>query len=97
MMKHGYESTSRHCGDNRPTTDASTLTDEELRQWANHNYESLTKEYRRGLYRALQNRRHLSKQQARAYVKRHLKPGGLTTKSTEVGNSMRNRGIGTED
>lgn len=59
-----------------PTTDASTLTDEELRQWANHNYESLTKEYRRGLYRALQNRRHLSKQQARAYVKRHLKPGG---------------------
>ena len=59
-----------------PTTDASTLTDEELRQWVNHNYESLTKEYRRGLYRALQNRRHLSKQQARAYVKRHLKPGG---------------------
>ena len=59
-----------------PTTDVSTLTDEELRQWANHNYESLTKEYRRGLYRALQNRRHLSKQQARAYVKRHLKPGG---------------------
>lgn len=59
-----------------PTTDASTPTDEELRQWANHNYESLTKEYRRGLYRALQNRRHLSKQQARAYVKRHLKPGG---------------------
>ena len=59
-----------------PTTDTSTLTDEELRQWANHNYESLTKEYRRGLYRALQNRRHLSKQQARAYVKRHLKPGG---------------------
>ena len=59
-----------------PTTDASTFTDEELRQWANHNYESLTKEYRRGLYRALQNRRHLSKQQARAYVKRHLKPGG---------------------
>lgn len=59
-----------------PTTDASTLTDDELRQWANRNYESLTKEYRRGLYRALQNRRHLSKQQARAYVKRHLKPGG---------------------
>ena len=58
------------------TTDASTLTDEELRQWANRNYESLTKEYRRGLYRALQNRRHLSKQQARAYAKRHLKPGG---------------------
>lgn len=59
-----------------PMVDADTLTDDELKSWVSAHYQLLTKEYRSGLYRAIQNRRHLSKQQARAYVSKHLKPNG---------------------
>ena len=59
-----------------PTIDASTLTDKELDQYVRANYRKIPKEMSAGLFRAVQNMRHLSKQQARAYVKQHLNPGG---------------------
>lgn len=56
--------------------DFDTLTSEELNTWVRKNYQHIPKDMSAGLFRAVQNMRHLSKQQARAYVKEHLKPNG---------------------
>lgn len=53
-----------------------TLTSDELNQWVRKNYNQLPRDMSSGLFRAVQNMRHLSKQQARSYVKEHLKPNG---------------------
>lgn len=53
-----------------------TLTSDELNKWVRKNYPLIPRDMAGGLFRAVQNMRHLSKQQARAYVKDHLKPDG---------------------
>ena len=53
-----------------------TMDNNELEQWVKRNYKLLPDEVARNAFRAIQNHRHLSKQQARAYAKTHLKPGG---------------------
>lgn len=56
--------------------DFDALTSDELNTWVRKNYNHLPREMSTGLFRAVQNMRHLSKQQARSYVKEHLKPKG---------------------
>ena len=56
--------------------DFETLTSDELNKWVRKNYTLIPRDMAGGLFRAVQNMRHLSKQQARAYVRDHLKPGG---------------------
>lgn len=56
--------------------DFKTLTSDELNKWVRKNYPLIPRDMAGGLFRAVQNMRHLSKQQARAYVRDHLKPGG---------------------
>lgn len=53
-----------------------SFTNDELEVWVRRNYREFPKEVARDLFRAIQNRRHLSKQQARAYVRKHLRYGG---------------------
>lgn len=52
------------------------LTDDELEKWVRANYRHLPQEISRNAFRAIQNHRHLSKQQARAYASTHLRQGG---------------------
>lgn len=52
------------------------MDNHELEQWVKRNYRILPDEVARNAFRAIQNHRHLSKQQARAYVATHLKSGG---------------------
>lgn len=52
------------------------MDNNQLEQWVKHNYRKLPDEVARNAFRAIQNHRHLSKQQARAYAATHLKPGG---------------------
>ena len=59
-----------------PDIDASQLSDSELDIWVRDNYRQLPKRVAAGLFRAVQNMRHLSKQQARLYASQHLKPNG---------------------
>ena len=59
-----------------PDVDADTMTDEELNTFVRTHYRQMPKDVSAGLFRAVQNMRHLSKQQARAYVREHLKPSG---------------------
>lgn len=59
------------------TYDVSNLTDTELSKFVKTNYQDLPKSLRQDLFRAVQNMRHLSKQQARAYVSTHLNPKGI--------------------
>lgn len=56
--------------------DASTMTDKELDKWVRINYRQIPRSMSAGLFRAVQNMRHLSKQQARLYVSNHLRPHG---------------------
>lgn len=56
--------------------DASVFTDKELDQWVRVNYREIPRAISAGLFRAVQNMRHLSKQQARIYVQNHLNPHG---------------------
>lgn len=56
--------------------DVSTLTDETLNTWIRANRHHLPHDLSSALFRAVQNLRHLSKQQARAYAMGHLKPDG---------------------
>lgn len=56
--------------------DPTKQSDLDLENWVKANYRSLPDEVARNAFRAIQNHRHLSKQQARAYVRKHLKPGG---------------------
>ena len=56
--------------------DFETLTSDELNKWVRKNYPLIPRDMAGGLFRAVQNMRHLSKQQARAYMRDHLKPGG---------------------
>lgn len=51
-------------------------TDQELDQWVRANYRHLPPEVSRNAFRAIQNHRHLSKQQSRAYAATRLNPGG---------------------
>lgn len=57
--------------------DPRKSSDEALEQWVKLNYRNLPDEIARNAFRAIQNHRHLSKQQARAYASGHLKPGGV--------------------
>lgn len=59
-----------------PDMDASQLTDKDLDHWVRENYRQLPKQISAGLFRAVQNMRHLSKQQARLFVGTHLRKGG---------------------
>lgn len=52
------------------------MDNNELELWVKRNYRMLPDEVARNAFRAIQNHRHLSKQQARAYASTHLKPGG---------------------
>ena len=52
------------------------MDNKELEAWVKQNYRFLPDEVARNAFRAIQNHRHLSKQQARAYASAHLKPGG---------------------
>lgn len=56
--------------------DFETLTSDELNKWVRKNYPLIPRDMAGSLFRAVQNMRHLSKQQARAYMRDHLKPGG---------------------
>lgn len=56
--------------------DPAKASDADLEAWVKANYRSLPDAIARNAFRAIQNHRHLSKQQARAYAKIHLKPGG---------------------
>lgn len=51
-------------------------TDDELDSWVRSNYMHLPTDVARNAFRAVQNHRHLSKQQARAYAATRLIPGG---------------------
>ncbi len=51
-------------------------SDADLEAWVKANYRKLPDEIARNAFRAIQNHRHLSKQQARAYAAVHLKPNG---------------------
>lgn len=57
--------------------DASVMTDKDLDHWVRENYRQLPKSISSGMFRAVQNMRHLSKQQARLFVRNHLIPGGV--------------------
>lgn len=52
------------------------MDNNELELWVKRNYRLLPDTVARNAFRAIQNNRHLSKQQARAYAATHLKPGG---------------------
>lgn len=52
------------------------MDNNELEQWVKRNYKLLPDDVARNAFRAIQNHRHLSKQQARAYAATHLKSGG---------------------
>lgn len=56
--------------------DPRKASDEDLEHWVKTNYRNLPDEVARNAFRAIQNHRHLSKQQARAYAVGHLKPKG---------------------
>lgn len=56
--------------------DPGEMDNNQLEQWVKRNYRMLPDEVARNAFRAIQNHRHLSKQQARAYAATHLKPGG---------------------
>lgn len=56
--------------------DPGEMDNNELERWVKNNYKLLPDEVARNAFRAIQNHRHLSKQQARAYAATHLKPGG---------------------
>lgn len=56
--------------------EVNSLTDTELSKFVKANYNDLPKSLRQDLFRAVQNMRHLSKQQARTYVATHLNPNG---------------------
>ena len=72
--------------------DFETLTSDELNKWVRKNYPLIPRDMAGGLFRAVQNMRHLSKQQARAYVRDHLKPGGKYYEIHRLGSSIR-RGL----
>ena len=57
--------------------DPRKSSDSDLERWVKANYRRLPDEIARNAFRAIQNHRHLSKQQARAYASQHLKPGGV--------------------
>lgn len=56
--------------------DTGLLTDAELDKWVRDHYHHIPKSVAAGLFRAVQNMRHLSKQQARMYARKHLNKGG---------------------
>ena len=56
--------------------DPGAMDNTELELWVKRNYRMLPEDVARNAFRAIQNHRHLSKQQARAYAATHLKPGG---------------------
>lgn len=56
--------------------DPGEMDNNELELWVKKNYRLLPDEVARNAFRAIQNHRHLSKQQARAYAATHLKEGG---------------------
>lgn len=57
--------------------DPRKSSDSDLEKWVKANYRHLPDEIARNAFRAIQNHRHLSKQQARAYATNHLKPNGI--------------------
>lgn len=59
-----------------PELNHKYFTDDELNTFVKRHYSVLDKQTRQVLYRGVQNLRHLSKLQARAYARNHLKPNG---------------------
>lgn len=57
-------------------TNPDILDNDTLDKWVRANYQQLPKDVARNAFRAIQNHRHLSKQQARAYCMTALKPNG---------------------
>lgn len=57
--------------------DTGLLSDIELDTWVRAHYHQLPKSVAKGLFRAVQNMRHLSKQQARMYARKHLNRNGV--------------------
>lgn len=57
--------------------DPRKSNDVDLERWVKANYRRLPDEIARNAFRAIQNHRHLSKQQARAYATGHLKADGI--------------------
>lgn len=55
---------------------AETGDEAAIKHFLKEHGSTIPKDIRNNLYRALQNRRHLSKQDARIYVAKHLKEGG---------------------
>lgn len=59
-----------------PEIDGAAMTDKDLDHWVRENYRALPNDISAGMFRAVQNMRHLSKQQARLYAANHLRRGG---------------------
>lgn len=59
-----------------PELDPSIMNDKDLDHWVRENYHQLPRSMSAAMFRAVQNMRHLSKQQARMYAANHLKRGG---------------------
>lgn len=57
--------------------DTTILDTDGLSRWVRKNYANLPKEVSAPLFRAVQNMRHLSKQEARKYARQKLKPDGV--------------------
>lgn len=60
-----------------PDMDADSMNDQELNDFVREHYRQMSKRMAASMFRAVQNMRHLSKQQARAFVREHLNPGGV--------------------
>ena len=71
MIGFGYFSSQSY------TNKSSEFDTDDLSKWVRSHYAQLPKEVSAPLFRAVQNMRHLSKQEARKYAKRKLKPGGV--------------------
>ena len=59
-----------------PTWETERLTDDTLNKWIRTNRHQIPHAFSSSLFRAVQNMRHLSKQQARLYARNHLKTNG---------------------
>lgn len=84
ILEGNYDEYYLHCYINNylktldPTWNCESLNDEQLNTWIRANkYKNIPSDLSGILFRAVQNMRHLSKQQARLYARNHLKPNGV--------------------
>lgn len=59
-----------------PEWETERLSDDRLNKWIRANRHKIPHKFSSDLFRAVQNMRHLSKQQARLYARKHLKKNG---------------------